>query len=523
MNLVQRSAISCLAVAWLGAPALADVKLPALFADNMMVQRDARIPVWGTAAPGEKITIRLSDRKASATAGDDRKWAAMLKPIEAGGPFDLTVSGVNTITIHNVLAGDVWVASGQSNMEMQLKGRMHGSVDHADEEIAAANHPAIRMFIHDEPLAIYELPAPPDEPLADRVGAWRICSPETVADFSALGYFFARDLQKELGVPIGIINASVGGTPIEAWTSLEAQRAEPALKPVLDDWQKRLAGYDAEREQKNFLEAKQRWLKERAAANAKGEPAPKAPAPFKNLGVMAPAGLFNARIAPLVPFTIRGVIWYQGERNALAPLSGLYGAQLKTMIGDLRARWGSELYFAWVQLPNFQKEQREPSEPNGWGVAVRDEMRKTLAVPRTGMAVTIDLGGEKAGHPTNKSDFAARLSRLALHDVYAKPIAIWCGPLFRTARRDGENMVLTFDHATGLRARSGEIEGFAIAGADRKFVWANARIDGETVIVSSDAVREPAAVRYGWAANPKCNLVNAASLPASPFRTDDWQ
>ena len=502
----------------------AEVKLPALFSDHMVMQADAAVAVWGWAAPGEQITASLARETAiTTTKADGRWWLKLGKMKAAREPQTLMVKGTNTLTIRDVLIGEVWLASGQSNMEMQLKGKLHGSVDRADEEIAAANYPAIRMFVHDEPLAIYELPVPPEEPAADRAGAWRVCSPETVADFSALGYFFARDLHQKLGGAVGIIHASVGGTPIEAWTSLPAQQAEPSLKPVLDDWQKRLANYDPAREQQQYLDAKPRWLKERSAATKAGQPAPKAPVPFKNLRVMAPAGLFNARIAPLVPYTMRGVIWYQGERNAAGPLTTLYGEQLKTLIHDWRARWGDEFYFAWVQLPGFQKEQHLPIEPNGWGVAVRDEMRKTLRVPRTGMAITIDLGGVTAGHPTNKADFAARLSRLVLHDVYAQPIAIWSGPLFRSAAREGDRMVLTFDHATGLKAVAGELEGFAITGDDQKFVWAKAMIDGGKVIVWSDAVRAPAAVRYGWAANPKGNLVNGAGLPASPFRTDDWQ
>ena len=211
------------------------------------------------------------------------------------------------------------------------------------------------------------------------------------------------------------------------------------------------------------------------------------------------------------------------EEIAAGPFTGLYGTQLRTLIADWRSRWGSEFYFAWVQLPGFGKGQSLPSEPNGWGVAVRDEMRKTLSVPRTGMAVTMDIGDPTQGHPTNKAAFAARLSPLALHDVYGKAIRDCSGPLFRSAQRDGGRMVLAFDHAGGLKATAGGLKGFAIAGDDRKFVWAEAKVEGDKVIVRSDAVREPAAVRYAWAANPKCNLVNAAGLPASPFRTDDWK
>ena len=502
----------------------AEVKLPAVISDHMVLQADVAVPIWGMAAPGEEVTVSFAGQTQTMKAASDGRWIVKLGNLKpAGEPQVMTVHGTNALTVKDVLVGEVWLASGQSNMEMQIKGKLHGAVNRADEEIAAANHPSIRMFMHDAPFGIYELPVPPREPLADRPGAWRVCSPETVADFSALGYFFARDLHRQLGVPVGILSAAVGGTPIEAWTSLPAQQAAPALKPVLDDWQKRLANFDPVREQKTFLDTKNAWLKERANTVKKGEAAPKAPAAFKNLGVMTPGGLFNGVIAPLVPCAIRGCIWYQGERNAAGPFTGLYGAQLRTLIADWRARWGGEFYFAWVQLPRFGKEQKAPSEPNGWGVAVRDEMRRTLTVPHTGMAITMDLGGATAGHPTNKADFAARLSLLALHNVYAKPIAIWSGPIFRSAQRDGEKMAITFDHATGLKASPGELHGFAIAGADQKFVPARAEIAGGKVIVWSDAVKEPAAVRYGFAANPNCNLVNAAGLPASPFRTDDWK
>jgi sialate O-acetylesterase len=390
--------------------ARAAVKLPAVISDHMVLQSGVAAPVWGWARAGEEVTVSIGAQTKTARAGADGKWTVALDKLTASGEAQtLMVTGADSaMSVRDVLVGEVWLGSGQSNMEMQIKGKQHGSVDRADEVIAAAKHPGIRMFVHDEVYDIYGLAVPPRAPESDRAGSWRVCSPETVADFSALGYFFARDLQKELGVPIGIINASVGGTPIEAWTSLEAQRAEAAIHPVLIDWEKRLSGFDPEGAQKEFLEAKGRWLKERAAATKRGEAAPKAPAPFKNPGVMAPGGLFNARIAPLVPYAVRGVIWYQGERNAAGPLSGWYGVQLKTLIADWRRRWGSELYFAWVQLPNFLTPQRLPSEPNGWGVLVRDEMRKALTVPRTGMAITIDLASEKAGHPTNKEDFARR-------------------------------------------------------------------------------------------------------------------
>lgn len=501
---------------------VAEVKLPAVFSDHMVVQADMPVAVWGCADPGEEVAVSLVGQSAATKAGADGKWTVRLGKLQASDkPQTLVVHGANTVTIRDVLVGEVWLACGQSNMEMRIKDPRHGSVDRADQEIAAANYPQIRMFVPEANYEIYETSSPPQKPLVDRAGKWRVCSPENVAGFSAIGYFFARDLHQQLHAPVAILLAAVGGTPIEAWTSLDAQRAEPTIRPVLDDWQKRLANYDPQREQAAFLQAKQAWLKKRAEAVKAGQTPPKAPAPFKNLQVMAPGGLFNGLIAPLVPYTLRGVIWYQGERNAGGPLTGYYGMQLKTLIHDWRTRWGSEIFFAWVQLPRFQKEQREPSEPNGWGVAVREAMRLALTIPHTGMAITIDLGGVTDGHPTNKSEYATRLSRLALHDVYAQPILLWTGPLFRSAARDGNRMILSFDHAEGLRARSGELKGFAIAGDDQKFAWAKAKIDDGKVIVWNDGIRMPIAVRYAWAGNPIGNMINAAGLPASPFCTDD--
>jgi hypothetical protein len=290
----------------------------------MVLQADAAVNAWGWADAGETVSVAIAGQSQTTKTGADGKWMVKLGKLKPSGePQTLTVKGRNTLTVGDILVGEVWLASGQSNMEMQIKGRMHGSVDRSEEEIAAAHFPQIRMFVHDAPFAIYELPVPPSEPLADRPGKWRVCSPETVADFSAMGYFFARDLRKQLGTAVGILSASVGGTPIEAWTSLAAQ-SDPVLKPMLDDWQKRTANFDPEREQAAFLEKKKAWLKQRADAVKKGEPAPNAPSPFKNLRVMAPGGLFNGVIAPLVPFTIRGCIWYQGERNANGPFTGLY-------------------------------------------------------------------------------------------------------------------------------------------------------------------------------------------------------
>ena len=500
------------------------VKMPAVISDHMVLQANAPVAIWGWADASEEVKVEFDGQTKSTKAGADGKWQVKLDKLQASDQAQtLTVSGKNKVTIQDVLVGEVWLASGQSNMEMRVKDKMHGTVDHADAEVAAAKHPEIRVFVHDVPFEIYQLPVPADEPAQDRAGSWRVCSPETVGDFSAMGYFFARDLLTEIKQPVGILTAAVGGTPIEAWTSASTQQAAPELQLLLEDWKKRLAGFDPERDQKKFLEDKAAWIKIKVAALKAKQPAPKAPLPFKNIAVMKPGGLFNSMIAPLIPYTIRGVIWYQGERNAAGPFTTLYGTQLRTLIADWRARWSDDFHFAWVQLPAVKGVQKLPSEPKGWGVAVRDLQRRTLSVPHTSMAITMDLGGEINGHPTNKAEYAKRLSTIVLHDVYQKAIALPTGPLFKTATVEKGQMILSFDYADGLKPKAGELEGFAIAGADGKFVWASAKIDGNKVTVWSDTIGEPKAVHYSFAGMPKGNLVNAANLPASPFRTDDWK
>ncbi|MBX7211807.1 MAG: exo-alpha-sialidase [Verrucomicrobiaceae bacterium] len=510
--------------------AQAALRLPAFISDHMVLQAGKPATIWGRTIAGDTIKVEFAGQSRSTTSNAKGEWQVKLDPMPASEkPGELRISSSNpkseirNLKCEDVLVGEVWLASGQSNMEMQIKGKMHGKVDNADAVIAEAKHPQIRFFVHDAPFAIYELPVPPDEPLADRAGKWIVCSPETVADFTAMGYFVARDIMNAVHTPVGILSASVGGTPIEAWTSIEPQQRVPSLKPLLDDWTKRLDGLDPAKEQSAFLEKKSAWLKQRAAALKANQPAPKAPSPFKNIGVMKPGRLFNGVIAPLVPYTVRGCLWYQGERNANGPFTGLYGEQMKTLITDWRAQWHDDFYFAWVQLPAFATPQKLPSEPTGWGVSVREGQMQALALPHTGMAITMDIGDPKQGHPTNKADFAARLSRVVLHDVYRQDIAIWSGPVFKSVEFNGGKAWLTFDHGKGLKAKSGALEGFAIAGEDKKFVWADAKIEGEHVIVSNADIPTPKAVRYAWASNPKGNLINAADLPASPFRTDTWK
>ncbi len=514
----------CALLSWLTATcAFAEVRLPAVISDHMVLQAGKPASLWGWAEKGEGITIEFSGQKKTANADEKGKWKLRLDTLEANSESrDLRI---NDKVIRDVIVGEVWLGSGQSNMEMRLKDEEHGSVDNADAEVAAAKYPSIRVFVHDESFSIYKLTVPSDEPAEDRSGKWQVCSPETAAHFSAIGYLFARDLHSELNQPIGVITSSVGGTPIEAWTSLPAQQGVTELKSLLDDWGKRLTNFVPAEEEKAFLEKKAAWLKVRAAAVKAKQPVPKAPLPFKNLLVMKPGGLYASMIAPLAPYTIRGVIWYQGERNAAGPFSPLYGRQLELLITDWRAHWNDpQMHFAYVQLPTAKGIQKLPSEPKAWGVAVRDGQRRTLMrVPHTSMAITMDLGGDKNGHPTNKADYAKRLSTVVLHDVYEKPMAESTGPLFKSASVEQGKMVLTFDHAEGLKASFGTegLEGFAIAGPDGKFQWANAKIEDGKVVVWHEKITEPKTVHYAFAANPKGNLVNGTGYPASPFSTEE--
>jgi sialate O-acetylesterase len=511
------------------APALARaaVRLPAIISDHMVLPAGVDVPVWGWAEPGEAVTVAFAGQTVSARAAADGAWRAKLAPLKASSSAQtLTVRGATMLEVADVLVGEVWLGSGQSNMAMQMKG-LHGQVDNADAEIAAAAHPRLRMFVHDEEhvYSIYKLDVPPDKPDTDRPGRWIVCAPGTAAGFSAIGYYFGREIQQALDVPFGFINTAVGGTPISAWTSLPAQQSEPGLKPSFAWNASQLKpGYDPAAAQKEADDAKRAWLLRRKEALDAGRPAPKAPPPFKNLAVMYKnGGLFNGMVAPVIPCAIRGVLWYQGERDALYQTAGYYGVQMETLIKDWRAQWGHDMWFLWVQLPETRALQKLPVEPKGWGVLLRERQAQALRLPSTGMAVTLGLGDEKNGHPRNKADFARRLALIALHDVYAQPVEYWMAPMYKSAAFTKNQVAVTFDHADGLRAAGGELKGFAIAGADKKFVWADARIEDGRVILSSSAVKNPVAVRYAWATNPLGNLANGGGLLAAPFRTDDWE
>ena len=486
----------------------ADVKLPAVISDNMVLQRGMEVPIWGWAEPGENISVMASwqGRGCSTKADKDGKWMVKIFQSIAGGPFEITIVGKNTIKIENVLVGEVWVCSGQSNMQMSVR-----SSAMAEQEIAAADYPDIRLFTVERKVA--------EQPQSDCTGSWASCSPQTVPAFSAVAYYFGRKLHKELNVPVGLIHTSWGGTPAEAWTSKDVLELDVEFEPILKRYSDVVAKYpQAKRE---YEQKMNEWEKAVARAGAEGKEPPRKPrAPIGPVNPHSPAGLYNAMIAPLIPYGIRGAIWYQGESNAGRAYQ--YRKLFPAMIANWRNDWGQgDFSFLFVQLANFMAVNPEPVE-SAWA-ELREAQLMTLSLPNTGMAVIIDIGEANDIHPKNKQDVGKRLALWALGGSYGKKLE-YCGPIYKSMRVEGNKIILHFDHVGGglVAGGGGPLKGFAIAGADRKFVWADAKIDGDTVVVSSDKVSEPAAVRYGWADNPVCNFYNKEGLPASPFRTDDW-
>ncbi len=509
-KLLLKTVLGLLLVAGLGWSAAADVTLPAIFSDHMVLQRDVAVPVWGWADPGERVTVALAGQTETATSDADGRWSVKLTPLAAGGPHVLSVQADNRIDVADVLVGEVWLCSGQSNMAMSVAGAAN-----FPEEKAAANHPRIRMF------TVARLPA--ETPQERCEGTWQVCSPDTVGSFSATAYFFGRKLHRELDVPVGLVHSSWGGTPVEAWTSLDAQQAVAELAPMLEDWQRRIADYDPEAAKAGYEKQLARWKERAEKAKEAAKKPPRRPRPpvDPKASQRRPANLYNGMIAPLAPYALRGAVWYQGEANAGGD-AHLYGLQLAAMINNWRQLWGQgDFPFAWVQLPNFRAPQQDPVETSGW-VIVQEQMLKTLSVPNTGMAITIDVGEANNIHPKNKQDVGKRLALWALGTAYGKAI-VYSGPLYRSMSRQDGKIVLEFDHVGEALAAKGEkLKGFAVAGEDRQFVFADAEIVDKRVAVSSPEVSDPVAVRYGWASNPDCNLYNSAGLPASPFRTDDW-
>ena len=486
--------------------AAAAVTVPSVIGDHMILQQGVKAPVWGRADPGETVTVRLGERVTEVVADAEGRWLVKLPKLKAGGPFDMTIAGENgAITIRDILVGEVWICSGQSNMQFGV-----ASSANADQEIAGADYPNIRLFSVERKVS--------DTPKEDCVGEWVACSPETIPNFTAVGYFFGREIHKELEAPVGLVHSSWGGTPAESWTSRPALEADPDFGPILDRWDKIVENYPKAR--KAYEKSLAEWKQAAEKAKAEGNAVPDKPrAPTGPDSPHRPASLSNAMIAPLVPYAIQGAIWYQGESNVSRAYQ--YRKLFPVMIQDWREAWDQGPFtFLFVQLANFTDRVLEPSDSD-WA-ELREAQLMTLSLKNTGMAVIIDIGEAKDIHPKNKQDVGKRLALAALAQTYRRPVA-YSGPLYKSMKVKGNVAEVRFSHTDGglVAKGGGTLRGFAIAGMDQEFVWADAAIDGAKVIVSSDEVPHPAAVRYAWANNPDCNLYNGAGLPASPFRTDD--
>lgn len=502
--------LTLLLAVFLGGSSLfaAGFRLAAPISDHMVLQREKPVAVWGWADAGETVTVAFAGQSKTATAGADGKWLLRLDALTASAePRALVVTGKegHKIEVKDVLVGEVWLGSGQSNMAMTVQG----ANDFAAEK-AAAKYPLIRHYRETSTHAA--------TPAAEGKGLWQECTPDNVGGFSAVLYFFGREIHREVGVPVGLVNTSVGGTPIESWVSAEAQSSDPETKANYDAKLKDYLAFDESKA--GELHAKQIAVWKAAVAKAKKEgkafvtPAPKDPLAMRRFKG-GPAGLFNGKVANLVPFTLRGMLWYQGEGNAGNP--GLYEKQLSQLVTSWRTLWADEVPFAWVQLPNYRD-----SDSESWP-RVRESMMKVLALPKTGMAVTLDIGDPKDIHPKNKQDVGKRLSFWALATVYGKTVPAISGPLPSGHKVEGSAIRVALKHADGLKTRDGTPpRGLLIAGADKLWKKADGRIEGAELVVSSPEVATPAAVRYAWMENPDCNLVNGAGLPATSFRTDDW-
>ncbi len=486
----------------------ADVRLPSIISDNMVLQQGKAVPIWGWADAGEAVTVTGSwgSGKWETTADQDGKWMVKIDTGKAGGPYEMTVSGKNPITVKNILVGEVWVCSGQSNMEFTLKQAKNS----AEEIVEANNYPQIRQFLVGRKV-IYT-------PMYNCNGKWEICSSTTAGKFTAVGYFFGRELTKQLdNMPVGLLNTSWGGTPVESWMSKEYLEADANFQPIMKRFED--ASADINGLKAKYREDMQKYNAVVPQLKAEGKPLP--PKPEEPIGpghAYSPTGLYNGMIVPIIPYGIRGAIWYQGESNAWRAYQ--YRTLFPAMIKNWRDAWHQgDFPFLFVQLANYMTPEPQPVESD-WA-ELREAQLMTLSVPNTGMAVTIDIG-EPDIHPKNKQDVGKRLALWALAKTYGKNI-VYSGPIYTLMEINGNKAILHFDHiGGGLAAKGDSLKGFAIAGEDKKFVWADANIEGNTVVVSSDKVAVPVAVRYAWEKNPVCNLYNKEGLPATPFRTDIW-
>ncbi|MBS0262141.1 MAG: sialate O-acetylesterase [Planctomycetes bacterium] len=519
--------LGCAALASISPTRLqADVKLARLFSDRAVLQRDRELPVWGWADPGETVRVSLGQKQAETVADARGKWTVRLAPQPLSKqPLTLKVVGRKTVEVRDVLLGDVWLCSGQSNMDFPL-----GACD-AAADIQAADFPLIRQFGVALNFA--------QNPQTDVVGDWQTCTPQHVPGFSAVGFYFARKVCQETGVPIGILRSSVGGTNIECWMSQETLLNTPELEPFAKLMRQSLADYQVELAA--ALPDIEAWVTRSREAVRTGQAIPLPPTwpefPFGERRFRPRCvTLHNGMIAPLIPISLKGALWYQGENNAGGPQDGeQYIAKTRALVRDWRQWFGNpDLPFYFVQLAAWQQPHNNPELADGWAF-FRDAQRRCLSIPHTGMASAVDVGDADDIHPKNKLDVGERLARWALAEEYGQKLES-SGPLFRKLVIEGHAARLQFDHVgSGLMIGrkvgrtsvtpepQGQLQRFAIAGADRQWRWATAVIDGDTVVCSHPDVPNPVAIRYAFSMNPAgANLYNREGLPASPFRTDDW-
>jgi sialate O-acetylesterase len=487
----------------------ADVRLPEVIGNSMVLQQKMPVPIWGTAEPGEAITVSFGSQKKTIVAGADGKWRVDLGKLSANfTPQTMTIVGKNAIELQDILVGEVWLVSGQSNMQRLLR-----ETDNGEAVQGAADHPNIRLFNVSREVAFKRK--------VGKLGEWAACTPGSVKEFSAAGYYFGVGLQRELNVPVGLINSSYGGSQAEAWTPVAYLEASPDLKPTIDRTQ--IWAAEREKVRVDYAEAIRKWREDSdkaKAAGAKPSPSPGVPDALRDYRIAS--SIYDGMIEPLMPFAIRGAVWYQGESNEAR--AEQYNLLLPTMIRAWRERWGQGNFpFGIIQLPNYRSVKAEPEEAP-WSF-IREAQRLTaINIRNAGLIVIIDIGEANDIHPKNKADVGKRMLAWALKDVYGRKIAT--SPVLKKTEIKGGRIILTFgDVGRGLTVKTGDrLEEFAIAGADKKWIWADAKIIGKNKVqVSSPKVRDPKAVRYAFNSNPATpNLTNDSGFPASPFRTDNW-
>ena len=474
--------VSTLLLALWAVPALADVRLPALFTDHMVLQQGQKNRVWGWADPGEEVIVTISGQKQTAKADTKGKWLVTLDALQVGGPHTLAVTGKNKLAVQDVLVGEVWICSGQSNMGLDV-----AAANDADLETKTAKFPNIRL------ISVPQVGT--QEPQDDFKGKWEVCTPLTVKSFSAVGYFFGRQLHQTLDVPIGLIDDAWGGSACEAWIRRDLLEKDERYRSLIARWQ------EIERDPE-------------AAKKGKANPL---------TGNARPANIYNGVLKPTIGYGIRGVVWYQGESNAGRAYQ--YRDLFPLMIQSWRDEWQQgDFPFYYVQLADFLAEKDQPGD-SSWAELREAQTMTMKRLPNTGEAVIIDIGEGRDIHPRNKQDVGKRLARWALARDYGLSDVPYHSPQYKSMEKQGNKIVLTFDHVgTGLYAFDvAKPVGFAIAGSDKKFVWADAELQGtDKIVVSSKDVADPAAVRYAWADNPVCNVYSKNGLPLTPFRTDDW-